>query len=84
MVVLLRLIDVNAGGFRLKKGQGILHPTIRIYTTTPFRQEIALKDTWGTRRDTSGKFPGKAAEVQPQSGKPSGGQIIAVNGEIVL
>ena len=27
MTDFLRLIDVNAGGFRLKKGQGILHPT---------------------------------------------------------
>ena len=24
----LRLINVNAGGFRLKKGQGILHPNL--------------------------------------------------------
>ena len=26
MADFLRLINVNAGGFRLKKGQGILHP----------------------------------------------------------
>ena len=25
----LRSIDVNAGGFRLKKGQGFLHPRLR-------------------------------------------------------
>ena len=25
----LRLIDINAGGFRLKTGQGIVHPKIR-------------------------------------------------------
>ena len=29
MAGFLRLIDVNAGSFRLKKGQGILHPTFR-------------------------------------------------------
>ena len=28
----LRLIDVNAGGFRPKKGQGIAHP-IKVFTT---------------------------------------------------
>ena len=28
MADFLRLIDVNAGGFQLKKGQGILHLTL--------------------------------------------------------
>ena len=30
MTDFLRLIDVNAGGFRLKKGQGIRHPNFWI------------------------------------------------------
>ena len=31
----LRLIDVNAGGFRLKKGQGILHPILPLTMLVP-------------------------------------------------
>ena len=33
MADFLRLIDVNAGGFRLKKGQGILHLTDSLLAT---------------------------------------------------
>ena len=41
MADFLRLIDVNAGGFRLKKGQGILHPTSKT-RYTPVKRDRKL------------------------------------------
>ena len=48
MADFLRLIDVNAGGFRLNKGQGILHPIEA--QSSKFEMQIALcniSHCWG-------------------------------------
>ena len=43
MVDFLRLIDVNAGGFRLKKGQGILHRIFSNYFRYEFGQMVNVQ-----------------------------------------
>ena len=45
MADFLRLIDANVGGFRQKKGQGILHPRIRIHRS---HFHCATEVSWGT------------------------------------
>ena len=45
MTDFLRLIDVNAGDFRLKKGQGILHPTVSEVSKRGWREGVGDKQT---------------------------------------
>ena len=55
----LRLVDINAGGFRLKKGQGILRPTLAKTETQTWSQflgrensdhGLSLGRSWGRGR----------------------------------
>ena len=69
MADFLRLIDVNAGGLGLKKGQGILHPTsTKIKGTERAVTVLVLTVPFGKGllRSILGRFKRKACRCDPQ------------------
>ena len=56
MTDFLRLIDVNAGGFRLKKGQGTLHPRFMLLRTHQIGANPEKSDLVNVRGQSWRKF----------------------------